>query len=290
MKKYIYIILTGACFGTIGVLVKLIGDSVPFMSLNFFRVFLGFLFLISIVPFFDKKLLKITKKDLKDFFMIGFIFALSSTFFNGASLLTTVQNVTFITSTYPFFVFIFAYLLLREKVTWVKMVTLIIAIIGIAVINPFSFGENILGNLLAVLAAILFALLVTEMRKEDKDHGIGDVAWFLFFASVFLLPFPFVYGFGDLSEAGIYLIILGFISTGLAYLLFNLGLQKMEAETASIINIIVTPLVAVPLAFFAVQEAITPRVIIGGCILIASGIYLQLENKRLKKRRELIEK
>jgi drug/metabolite transporter (DMT)-like permease len=176
--------------------------------------------------------------------------------------------------------------MLGEKVTWVKMVTLLIAIAGISVINPFSMNSNLLGNVLVGIVAILFALLVTEMRKEDKDHGIGDVAWFMFFASLFLLPFPLVYGFGNITEVWIPLLLLGFVSTGLAYLLFNLGLQNVEAETASIINIIVTPLVAIPLAFFFVNEEITPRVILGGAILISAGIYLQLENRRIRKKRE----
>ena len=283
MKNHIFMVLAAFCLATIGVLVKLIGSSdIHFMTLNFYRIFFGFVFLLMVVPFIDKKVFKITKKDAKEFFMIGVIYAVSLSLYTTANLFAPIQNVVLINYSYPFFVLIFAYFILGEKITATKIITLILALIGLAVINPFQSGANNIGNTLALLGAFFYAILITEMRKEDKTHTIGDVLWFLFFASLVLLPFPFIYGFGNISNILGHILLLGFVSTGLAYLLYNLALEEIEAETGSIIATIITPLVSIILAFFIVHEAINIRIIFGGLLLICSGIYLELHTKEVR--------
>jgi drug/metabolite transporter (DMT)-like permease len=267
MRNYVYMILAAVCLGTIGVLVKLIGTEIHFMTLNFFRLFFGFLFLLLTVPFIDKNAFKITRKDIKGYFVTGSLLAISLSLYVTGMVFAPVQNVVLISYIYPFFVLIFAYFLLKERITKTKIITLIIAITGLSVINPFESGANYLGSMLAMAGAVFYALLVTEMRKEDRMHSIGDVLWFLFFATLLLSPFPFVFGTGNLSGVLVYLLALGFVSTGLAYLLFNLALEKIGAEIGSIIETIITPLVAIPLAVLVIYETIDIRIIIGGAIL-----------------------
>jgi len=282
MRRYIYMVLAALCFGTIGVLVKLIGEAVPPMTLNFYRVFFGLVFLLIIVPLIDKNTFKITKKDAKEFFLIGVILAVALSLYTTANLYTPIQNAVLINYSYPFFVLIFAYFFLREQITKTKIITLAAASIGLLIINPFMAGANSFGNTLAFLGAIGYGILIVAMRKEDKTHTIGDVFWFFLFASIILLPFPFIYGFGELSGVFVFVLLLGFLSTGLTYIFYTLALEKLEAETCSIIAMIITPLVSVILAFLIVNEAIVPRIILGGLILILSGIYLETHNKQLK--------
>jgi drug/metabolite transporter (DMT)-like permease len=133
---------------------------------------------------------------------------------------------------------------------------------------------------------VFYGLLIVAMRKEDKSHGIGDVIWFLLFASVVMLPFPAIYGFGNISQVWIYVILLGLVSTGLAYAFYNLALEKIEAEMGSIIATIITPLVSILLAVLIIGEQLSVKTIIGGALLIISGLYLEVSNRRLKKKRK----
>ncbi len=281
--NYIYMILAALCLATIGVLVKLIGDSIPVMSLSFLRVFIGFIVLLIIVPFIDKKWYKITKKDAKEFFLIGIVYAIALSLYTAANIFAPIQNAVLINYSYPFFVLLFGYFILKEKLTATKIITLVIAFIGLAIINPFQFGENNFGNLLALGGAFFYGLLITEMRKEDKNHGIGDVIWFLLFASLITLPFPIIQGLGNLSQVWIYVVLLGIVSTGLAYLFYNLALEKIEAEIGSIIATIITPLVSIILAVLIIGEQLNIRTITGGGLLILSGIYLEMHNKNKKR-------
>ena len=276
-------ILAAICLGTIGVLVKLIDGNIHFMTLNFYRVFLGFVFLLLIVPFIDKNCFKITKKDAKEYILIGLLYAVALSLYTSANLFAPIQNVVLINYSYPFFVLIFAYFILKEKITKTKIITLVIAFIGLSIINPFNHTPNNIGNIMSLVGAVFYAILITEMRKEDKNHSIGDVLWFFFFGTLFLLPFPFIYGIGNIYPVINYVLMLGFVSTGLAYLLYNLALEKIEAETGSIIATMITPLVSIILAILIIDETINNRVIIGGIIVIASGIYLEMHNIKVKE-------
>ncbi len=97
-----------------------------------------------------------------------------------------------------------------------------------------------MGNVLALGAGITMALLITKQRQIDRTHSIGSVLWYLFFASLALSPAVFIWGFGEIAEVWVYVLLLGVISTGLAYLFFNFALEKLEAEVGSIIAMATT--------------------------------------------------
>ncbi len=283
MKAYIYMVFAAICLAMVGVLVKLIGTAVPVMSLGFLRMFVAFIFLLLITPVANKGFMKVNPKKIPKFMGIGIIYAISMILFIVANLETTVQNAILLNSIYPFFVLFFAYFLLKEKITKTKAITLAIALTGIVIINPLNASTNIFGNLLALLGAVFYAILITEMRSVDKDHCPGSIVWFVFFGSLTLLPFAVIYGFGNWISVWPYILILGVVSTGLAYMLYNLALEDMDAENASIIAMIITPVVSICLAFFIIVEEINLNSIIGGLLLLIAGVYLETHSKQVKQ-------
>jgi len=283
-KSELAIILAALLLGLIGIIVKLIGDNISITSLNFFRMFFGFIFLLAIVPFMDKNTFKLKKGDLKEFFIIGALFAIALSLFTTANLFAPVHNVVLIHNLFPFFVLPLAYFLLKERITKTKLITLGIAFVGIVILNPFQAGDAPFGNFLALGNAVFFALLVVFMRMSDKDHTIGNVFWFVLFATIILLPFFIIFGLKDLAIILPFLphlLILGFVSTGLAYLLYNIGLEHIEAEKSAIIETIFTPVFSIILAVIIISEELNPQTIIGGAILIFAGIYLQMHMRKL---------
>jgi drug/metabolite transporter (DMT)-like permease len=284
MRRYLFMAITSALFGTIGICVKLIGNSVPPMAITFYRFFFGFIFLLCVTPFIDKNIFRVTKNDIRDYFVIGLLFSVTLPLFTLANVYAPVQNVVLLDSTTPFFVLGIAYVFLKEKITRTKTVAFAIAMAGIVIINPLQSGQYQLGNTLAILAAATYGVLVVEMRKEDENHGIGDVMWFLLFATLLSSPIPFIYGLGDLSAAWPYLFFMGFLGTGLAYLLYNISLERIEAEISTIMTMIISPIVAISLAFFILGEKLEINTMAGGAILIISAIYLQLHKRELGER------
>ena len=53
-------------------------------------------------------------------------------------LLSSIQEVVIIVYLYPFFVFILAYFILNEKINLGKIISGIIAFMGLVVMNPFD--------------------------------------------------------------------------------------------------------------------------------------------------------
>ena len=282
IKSYIYLVFAGALAGLIGVFVKLIGSNIHFMSIMFYRMFFGLLALFLIIPFLDKKWYKVAGEDLRHYLVVAVLMTATFSLFVVANVFAPVQNVVLITNIAPFLVLILSYFFLKEKITKVKIITLIIAIVGIIILNPFNFGENMLGNYLAMGQAVLYAFLIVLMRKENKEHTIGAVLWFFIFSTIILLPFVFIFGFGDLTEVWPYVLGIGIFSTGLTYLFHNLGLQKVGAEIGSIIVMIIMPLTGIIVAMIVLGEKLNLRILVGGIILMVAGTYLQVHENKLR--------
>lgn len=281
-KYYIYMIIAALLLWTVWIMVKLIWDSVHFMVLNFYRVFGWFLFLIIALPLIGTSQLQIWKKDLKTSFWVWLIMAISLSLYTTANLYAPIQNVVLINYSYPILVLILAYFFLKEKITKTKIVTLILAILWLAIINPLQVGEWLIWNIIAIFWAIAYAILITYMRKINKNHNIWIILRFFFFASLILSPSILIRWIWDLHTVRPYIIVLWIISTGLVYLFYNLALEKLEAETWSIIAMIITPIISILLAYIIINESLNIKTIIWWAILISAWLYLELHNKKLK--------
>ncbi|MGM5481451.1 MAG: DMT family transporter [Nanobdellota archaeon] len=279
MIHYIFFALAAVFIGTIGLFVNLGGGSVNPFVLGFYRVFFGFLIIAAVTPLIDKDTIKTKNKNLKQNALIGFLFAFNFTGTNIAYLLSSMQSVAFILAMTPAFVLIFAYFLLGEKITKTKVITLILALIGLFVLNPLR-PEGLWGNVIALVVVATGGLMFTLMRKINMKESIGNVFWFFLFASIFLLPMPFIFGFGELNWS---IVSLGVVSTGAAYLFYNLGYQGVEAEIGNLITNIITPLTATIFAIFLLGEAVDIRIITGGAILVFAAVYLKTHLNGKKK-------
>jgi len=289
MKNYLLPVIAALCFAVVGVSVKSIGGAVPVMTVISLRMLIGFLFLLVIVPFIDRNVFRVSRKDLKDYFVIGLLMALGSATFVTANFLAPVQNVSLIVNVAPFLVLILAYFMLREKITRKKIIALVIASVGLLIINPFQASDFFNGHLFALANAVFGALLIVKMRKEGKNHSIGSVLWFMFFAMLVTLPLPFIYGFGDVGSVIFPLLVLGTIGTGFAFFFLNYALERVEAEEVSIISMISGPLFAITLAVLLIGEVVNSQIILGGAILVGAGVFLEVHRKQLREMKQKIE-
>ncbi|MFH1234347.1 MAG: DMT family transporter, partial [Candidatus Diapherotrites archaeon] len=123
MKSYLALGIGSMGIATVGILVKFIGSNANFMTIMFYRVFFGAIFLLATVPFMDKKAFTLTKKDLRDYFFVGTLWTIGAITYVWAFQFAPVQNVVLLHSVYPFFVFILAGPLLGERITRTKIVS-----------------------------------------------------------------------------------------------------------------------------------------------------------------------
>jgi len=243
---------------------------------------LAFVFLAALMLIINRKAFHEKPRDILNFAGIGLLMAVVLSLYNAANAYGPVQNAVLLSFSSPIFVMIFAKIILKEKITRTKIITIGIAFLGLIIINPLSSGPYFKGNSFAILNAIGFGLIITLMRREDKKQDIGEVMWFFFFASLFLLPFAVTSGLGNYTEALWQILAIGIISTGMAYLLMNLAMQKIEAEISSIITLIITPLMAIVWAVLFLGEAINVKILVGGSLLIVAGLFMEIRTIKKK--------
>jgi O-acetylserine/cysteine efflux transporter len=286
MKLKFYIILAGILAGFVGVITKSLATDINPITITFFRLLFASIFLAILMPFLDKNAYKIKRKDLPNYISIGMLKALALGSFVYALAYAPVSNVILISSFSVVFVTIFAFLFLGEKLKFNQKLAILIALIGLSVINPFNIKSGFfIGNMISLGNALFYALLLVFLRSEEKTHSIGSIMWFFFFATLFYIPFLFIFGLGNNLLANLpLLIVLGVFCTALPFLLIGYGAKRLHADTISIINLLVVPFASITFAILFINEILNLRILIGGAILILAGIVLHyIRKKHIKK-------
>src|SRR3989338_5691797 len=155
MRRFIPIIMAGFLFGFIGISVKLVNNEINPFTLNFFRFFVAFLILLILSPLIDSSSLRLNRKNLRPSIIIGLMFAVTTTLFIYSVSKTTISNAVLLQAIQPFFIMFLAYFSLKEKITRTKIITLLIALIGVYIINPLTTG-NMTGNIAALISGVSF--------------------------------------------------------------------------------------------------------------------------------------
>jgi len=265
------VIAAGVLLGLIGVWVKLIGKSVPIMTVNWTRLALAFLLvLIFVAPFYRRQIAR-EAGNIRGAMVVGALMATAFSLFTTANSLAPAANVALITSLYAVITPIFAWLLLKERISLRHVIALPIAIAGVAIINPFA-PQYVLGNLVSLVHPFVFASFLVFLRREERGHDIAAVFWFFLFAALFLTPLPFIFGLGNIAATWPYVLGLGFLSTGLPYVLLTYGLTKVPAPRAAIIILVSLPLSAIFLTYLILGEVVAQTTYLGGALLLTAGL------------------
>ncbi len=218
--------------------------------------------------------------------LVGYGISLSLQFIG--TKLSTAANGSLVTSATPAFVLIFAWLLLKETITPLRLIALFLATLGvIAVIDPRSAQlepELFLGNLSLIGAAVTWALYSVLVRKTTQDF---DVIPFSLIAFLGGLPVTLPAGAWELKATGVGeislgvvggVLFLGIISTALAMVLWNNAFALVDASLASL-TFFAQPVVGTVLGWLFLGEQITPLFLLGG-LLIGLGLVISGREKQ----------
>ncbi|XP_064947344.1 uncharacterized protein LOC135627116 [Musa acuminata AAA Group] len=119
--------------------------------------------------------------------------------FNLSLKYTTVTSNTILSSTSSLFTFLVALVFLGEKFTWLKLTSVLLCMGGTIIVSLADSGSEVsaiatnplLGDVLALISAGLYAVYITLIRKklpdEKKGEGQASTAQFLGFVGLFNL-------------------------------------------------------------------------------------------------------
>ena len=193
----------------------------------------------------------------------GYVFAMYN---------TTVANTNFIIQTQILFLAIFGYVFLKEKISKVTLLSIILAVLGIILMvgSSLSPGEMI-GNLAAFIMPISFAILILIIRKYPH---VDMIPLQLIAGIVAMSVGYFIAGKINISYHDIFLgFLAGFFQLGFGFIFITIGARNTPSAIVGIIMI--TESVLGPLwAWMFAGENPPLIVLIGGCIII-SAVLLQ---------------
>ena len=231
----------------------------------------------------NKKITTITKDEL----LCGFV--LGTALFAGFALqivglkYTTPSKNAFLTATNVILVPIIAYFIGRKKLDKKSIVGSVMALVGVGILSlqsDFSVG---IGDLLTLLGAVGFAFQI-YLTGVFAERIRPSVLNFLQMLTAFILSFLGLLFSGgiilDVSRQGIYAIIyLGAISTTLCYFLQTTSQQYVD-ETKAAIILSMESVFGTLFSVLILSEKITPRMIIGGIMILSAVLISELKFKK----------
>jgi drug/metabolite transporter (DMT)-like permease len=285
MSKTLVGILCGlgaaSIWGGMYVVSKVVLDIIAPFSLVSLRLLLGALTLAIVLGI--RGFPKITRTQFWQAVGVGFVgYSVSLSLQFLGTKLSTAANGSLVTSATPAFVLIFAWILLKEKITPLRLIALLLATLGVvAVIDPRSAQLNpdlFAGNLLLLGAALTWALYSVLVRKATQAL---DVLPFSLIAFLGGLPVSLPAGAWELETIGVGeislgvvggVLFIGILSTALAMVLWNTAFAHVDASLASL-TFFAQPVVGTLLGWLFLAEKITPLFLLGG-LLIGVGLVI----------------
>ncbi|HHT7226571.1 DMT family transporter [Bacillus thuringiensis] len=282
--------LAASIWGGMYVVSKYVLDFIPPLTLVWLRFIIAFVVLYFILKIAEKKQKKkvvIRKKDWLLFAWIGFIgYFISITCQFIGTKLSDAHTGSLVTSATPAFMVIFAALILKEKLTARRLLSTIIATIGVIIVIGWDIeiGSYFIGSIILVGAAITWALLSIYVKIASiQFSSLVITTYAIFFSLFFITPFMI----WELQTASIgtvntYVILgvlyLGIVSTAGAFFLWNKGLELLDASIGSLFFFF-QPIVGSLLGWLLLNETLNSNFFIGGILIICSVLITTFEKK-----------
>lgn len=236
---------------------------------------------------------KITEwTDLKKLFisaMFGVAFNMLL-FFKGLSITTPINGAVLMMNT-PIFVVVFAAIMLKEKLSVIKITGIMIAAAGAMMLmggSKFNFSSTtVWGDVLVSLNAISYAFyLVYAKSLMKKYHPLTVTLWSFFFGLFLVMPFGLP-DFFDIDWRTFTPYVWGgiaFVTVGSTFITYVLNAYALRKASSSLVGsyIYLQPVLATVIAIASGTDKLTLEKLV--CILIIfSGVYLVSKKSALSQ-------
>ncbi|MBI5668072.1 MAG: DMT family transporter [Chloroflexi bacterium] len=193
-----------------------------------------------------------------------------------------------------------------ERMTPLKVTGVLLAFVGIIVLTSRDFqdgnllGADLSGELAIVLASLCYAIFASYSRRTLQKYHIEPVvvstvtmtaATVAAIAMMFVLPLfgerpPVSYAAlsTDVLLSGL---MLGFLNTFIAYLLFYYVIAHLGASRTTMVTYVV-PVVAVTLGALVLGEVIDARMLLGSLLILAGIGVVNVRLSSLARRHAVV--
>lgn len=199
--------------------------------------------------------------------------------------LTTASSAALIVASYPAITALLEFFFFRVKISMMKALGIVLAVLGVYLISGSSPGESsgqLTGNVILILAGFVFAGYSFITRKVVKHYSMVTVSFYQTIAgTVAFIPLAFIERSRwqvPSAESLWILLYLGVFCSVAAFMLYNYGLRTLSSSTAvALMNLV--PIFGVLFSIVFLHEVLRISDLLGGIIIIF-GVILSVREKR----------
>lgn len=243
----IFPILAGILWGATGIFIrKSMALGMNSITVISSKVSIASIIMIIFITIYNKSLLKIKLKDIYIFISAALLgmFAVN-VFFNESVHLLSLSLAAVLLSLSPIFVLIMSYFLYKEKITTIKIISMILAFLGcVLVSNVLSSRINLSfrGIISGLLAAFFYALysIISKKALQKGYHSLTITLYAFIFISIIIAPFT-NWGLiinlvkNDPINISVFMIMHSVLVLIMPYVFYTISFSFMDAGKASIL-------------------------------------------------------
>lgn len=292
-KGIIYLVVTVFLWSTIEVVTKPLNERIDPLWIAFLRFFIGGLSLLPMV------LMTWRKVDWKEvgwrhwaLFLILTMMGITAAFILFHEALTGISATAGATliSTTPLFIAPLSFLLLKERMGYVGIAGIVIGAAGIlllVVVEEHNEIRMLSSPFLILFSVVLFSAYTVGMKHlNTRMNSRVTTPLSLFLGSIMMLPFIALKGvpltverMTPLAWGGI--LYLGIVAVGVAYMLYFIGLESVEASSGSSF-IYLKPTIAALLAWPFLSEVPTLTTVVS-IFLVSFSVYMVVAEAGIRR-------
>lgn len=185
----------------------------------------------------------------------------------------------------PLFSVLIAFLVLKERVSVWRWVCVSLGLVGVGVVicGDRGIGEIDPRGVLILLAALSWSVYFALQKHYAHRYSPLTIACYMVWAGTLMLcvnlpGLPAAVLRAPLTE-NLAVLVLGIFPSALAYLAWGYVLKHVEVSRASVAMYLIPP-VAMLMAATLLGEQVTPWVVLGALIVLASVAAISLEGRR----------
>ena len=265
-----------------GLLVKSFDDNFSLWQILFWRsLFFTLTIAVFLLLTYKRKTLDIIKAIGLPGFLGGSVISLGFVAYVFAMYTTTVANVNFTITTQTVFFALFGYIFLKEKISILNLIAIILAMLGVIIMVGDSISKgSYIGNLVALMMPITLSIMVVIVRKFPQVDMVPAMLVAGFVSTIFGLIMA-----ENLVISNSNLILgmrLGITQLGMGFICITIGSKSTPAAVIGVLMLIEAILGPV-WAWMFLQEIPPESVFFGGAIIILAILIQFFSTKQKPK-------
>jgi len=284
------VLLAAVCWGTSGILVKLIAADLEIsaLALAFWRDITTFLVLLTGIALFRPAWLRVRRADLYWLLALGVCLGIFHVFWNLAVFLNGAAVATVQQAAMPAIVAVAAWLFWRESLAWSKLAAIPLTFVGTVLVSGLdvvaSQGAKLSleGLLVGLAVPVTYAGWNLFGKKVRHTYNPFTTLTYAFgFGALVLLPFQFFAPQPWPVSPSALLWFSGLIAaaTIIPFSLYTFALGRLPASVATILAMSEIAFVAA-YAYVLLGERLTASQILGAALVVGGVLLLSWQRWR----------